>query len=162
MFQMLKLEPVRLQSLRTGGQTGVDRAVLDVALASGLKVRGWCPKGRRAEDGPLHRRYPLSETPSADYAQRTEWNVRDSDGTLVLRLDKVDPGTALTLRQANRQSRPLLLIDLGNSLDSATVQQWIWRSGVQHLNIAGSRESLSPGIYHAARTFLEKLFIHLF
>ena len=153
MFQMLKLEPVRLQSLRTGGQTGVDRAVLDVALASGLKVRGWCPKGRRAEDGPLHRRYPLSETPSADYAQRTEWNVRDSDGTLVLRLDKVDPGTALTLRQANRQSRPLLLIDLGNSLDSATVQ---------HLNIAGSRESLSPGIYHAARTFLEKLFIHLF
>ncbi len=140
----------------------MDRAVLDVALASGLKVRGWCPKGRRAEDGPLDKGYPLKETPCADYAQRTEWNVRDSDGTLVLRRDKVDPGTALTLRQANQQSRPLLLIDLANPLDSATVEQWIRRSGVRQLNIAGPRESQSPGIYKAARTFLEKLFEQLF
>ena len=162
MFPMPKPDPVRLHSLRTGGQTGVDRAVLDLALASGLKVRGWCPRGRRAEDGPLHRRYPLDETPSADYAQRTEWNVRDSDGTLVLRRDKVDPGTALTIRLASRQARPLLLIDLANPLESVTVEQWIQRSGVQHLNIAGPRESQSPGIYEEACTFLEKLFIHLF
>ena len=162
MFQMPDTKPVRLLSLRTGGQTGVDRAVLDVALASGLKVGGWCPKGRRAEDGPLDHRYPLEETPSADYAQRTEWNVRDSDGTLVLRRDKVDRGTELTLRQANQQSRPMLLIDLANPLDSSTVEQWIRRSGVQHLNIAGPRESQSPGIYEAARTFLEKLFVPLF
>lgn len=151
-----------LRSLRTGGQTGVDRAVLDAALASGLEVTGWCPKGRRAEDGPLHHRYPLEETPSADYAQRTEWNVRDSDGTLALLRDKLDTGTELTIRQANRQSRPLLLIDLEDPLDAATVQDWIRRSGVQHLNIAGPRESQSPGIYEAARPFLEKLFVHLF
>ena len=140
----------------------MDRAVLDVAIASGLKVRGWCPKGRRTEDGPLSQSYPLEETPSADYAQRTEWNVRDSDGTLVLLRDKVDPGTELTIRLASRQGRPLLLVDLENPLDFATVQQWIRRSGVQHLNIAGPRESQSPGIYGAARTFLEKLFVQLF
>ena len=159
---MSKPTPARLRSLRTGGQTGVDRAVLDVALASGLRVQGWCPKGRRAEDGPLDKRYPLTETPSDDSAQRTEWNVRDSDGTLVLLRDKMDPGTALTIRQANRQSRPLLLVDLENPLDSATVRQWIRRSGIQHLNIAGPRESQSPSIYDAARAFLEKLFVHLF
>ena len=79
MFHMLKPEPVRLQSLRSGGQTGVDRAVLDVALASGLKVEGWCPKGRRAEDGPLARPYHLEETPSSDYAQRTS-------GTCAIRM----------------------------------------------------------------------------
>ncbi len=152
----------KLRSVRTGGQTGVDRAVLDVALASGLKVRGWCPKGRRAEDGPLPHRYPLEETPSADYEQRTRWNVRDSDGTLVLLLGKVDPGTELTLQQAHRQGRPLLLIDLESPLDSATVQQWIERSGIQHLNIAGARESRSPGIYKVARSFLEALMVHLF
>ena len=159
---MPKVSPVRLRSVRTGGQTGVDRAVLDAALAAGLKVQGWCPKGRRAEDGPLAQRYPLEETPSADYEQRTEWNVRDSDGTLVLLLGTVDPGTALTIQQANRQTRPLLLVDLENPLDSATVQQWIRRSGIQQLNIAGPRESQSPSIYEAARAFLEKLFVHLF
>ena len=140
----------------------MDRAVLDVALAAGLKVRGWCPKGRRAEDGPLDRLYPLEETPSADYAQRTEWNVRDSDGTLVLLRDQVDPGTALTIRLANQHSRPLLLIDLADPLDAATIEHWIRRSGVQHLNIAGPRESQSPGIYEAARSLLEKLLALLF
>jgi len=73
----------------SGGQTGVDRAALDVASELGLPCGGWCPQGRKAEDGPLVSRYPLKETPSADYFQRTEWNVRDSDGTLVLtRKDK--------------------------------------------------------------------------
>ena len=162
MSQMLKRQPARVESLYAGGQTGVDRAVLDVALASGLKVTGWCPRGRRAEDGPLDPRYPLRETPSAHYAQRTEWNVRDSDGTLVLLRDEMDDGTALTIRQAIRQARPLLLVDLESSLDSATVRQWIRRSAVQHLNIAGPRESRSPGIYQVARVFLEKLFVHLF
>lgn len=68
----------------SGGQTGVDRAALDVAMALGLEIGGWCPAGRWAEDGPIDARYPLNETPSADPAQRTEWNVCDSDGTLIL------------------------------------------------------------------------------
>jgi hypothetical protein len=68
----------------SGGQTGVDRAALDAALACGLPCGGWCPRGRRAEDGPIDPGYPLRETPGDDYAERTEWNVRDSDATLVL------------------------------------------------------------------------------
>ena len=68
----------------SGGQTGVDRAALDVALELGLPCGGWCPRGRRAEDGPIDPRYPLTETPWDGYPQRTEWNVRDADGTLIL------------------------------------------------------------------------------
>ena len=68
----------------SGGQTGVDRAALDAAMELGLSCGGWCPKGRHAEDGVIPSRYPLQETPTADYAQRTHWNVRDSDGTVIL------------------------------------------------------------------------------
>lgn len=68
----------------SGGQTGVDRAALDVALELGLPCGGWCPKGRKAEDGVIHSRYPLKETPSEEYNERTTWNVRDSDGTLIV------------------------------------------------------------------------------
>ena len=73
-----------IAKLISGGQTGVDRAALDAALAAGLPIGGWCPKGRLAEDGVIPLRYPLQETPSQQYAQRTRWNVRDADGTLIL------------------------------------------------------------------------------
>jgi hypothetical protein len=68
----------------SGGQIGVDGAALDAAMAVGLAVGGWCPRGRRAEDGPIPERYPLRETPTAEYRVRTDWNERDSDGTLIL------------------------------------------------------------------------------
>src|SRR5204862_1053873 len=87
----------------SGGQTGVDRAALDVALGLGLPCGGWCPKGRRAEDGPLPERYPLRETPWSGYPQRTQWNVRDSDGTLVLLNGEPDRGTRLTIELAARR-----------------------------------------------------------
>ncbi|MBS1213014.1 MAG: hypothetical protein H6R26_1631, partial [Proteobacteria bacterium] len=64
----------------SGGPTGVDRAALDVGLAVGLAVSGWCPQGRRAEDGVIPARYPLTETPEPDYAVRTRRHVEDSDG----------------------------------------------------------------------------------
>src|SRR5215469_17702424 len=70
----------------SGGQTGADRAVLDWAIDRGIPHGGWCPRGRRAEDAPLESRYGLKETPSEDYAQRTKWNVRDSDGTVIFSL----------------------------------------------------------------------------
>ena len=79
-----------LRKVVSGGQTGVDRAALDVALDLGYEAGGWVPKGRRAEDGMIPERYRLNETPSRDYEQRTEWNVRDSDGTL----DAKELGTA--------------------------------------------------------------------
>ena len=104
-----------IRTLVSGGQTGVDRAALDVALERGLPIGGWCPSGRRAEDGPLAPRYGLRETPLADYAQRTLWNVRDSDGTLVLTAGPPRGGTALTVEEAGRQGKPVLVIDLADS-----------------------------------------------
>ncbi len=89
-----------IQRVFSGGQTGVDRAALDVALDLGFPCGGWCPSGRRAEDGPLKEIYPLKETPSKNYAQRTEWNVRDSDGTLVLHRGSLSGGTAFTIELA--------------------------------------------------------------
>src|SRR5919108_3104860 len=95
----------------SGGQTGVDRAALDAAAEVGLRTGGWCPRGRRAEDGALAALYTLRETPSRGYAQRTEWNVRDSDATLVLCRGAPRGGTALTLRVAKRCGRPVLVVD---------------------------------------------------
>lgn len=76
--------PGRRLRVISGGQTGVDRAALDVALELGLPCGGWCPAGRRAEDGPIPARYPLTETAGADYVERTRRNVVEADATLVL------------------------------------------------------------------------------
>jgi hypothetical protein len=149
--------PLRLAKLISGGQTGVDRAALDVALELGLSCGGYCPKGRRAEDGPLAARYPLEETPSRSYAQRTEWNVRDSDGTLVLCCGAPDRGTALTLALARRLGRPSLTIDLSGPRDGTAAREWIAREGIRVLNVAGPRESRSPGSYAAAAGLLRDL-----
>jgi Circularly permutated YpsA SLOG family len=140
----------------SGGQTGVDRAALDVALGKGLACGGWCPLGRLAEDGPLPARYPLVETPTADYAQRTEWNVRDSDGTLLLTAGRLEGGSAFTAVVARRLGRPTLRVDLGAPVDAAVLGEWTASVGVRVLNVAGPRESRSPGIYGRASAFLEK------
>src|SRR5512136_1042597 len=85
----------RVGKIISGGQTGVDRAALDVALELGISSGGWCPKGRKAEDGPIDIRYPVRETTSANYSVRTGRNVRESDGTLVLTgLGRASAGTA--------------------------------------------------------------------
>src|SRR6516162_1127534 len=95
----------------SGGQTGVDRAALDIALELGIPCGGWCPKGRLAEDGTIPNHYPLKETPLPLYPQRTEWNVRNSDGTLVLTTGQTKGGTALTIAIARRQKKPRLIIN---------------------------------------------------
>ncbi len=143
--------------LVSGGQTGVDRAALDTALALGIACGGWCPRGRRAEDGPIPDRYPLTESPSPFYPERTERNVRDSDGTLVLTRGRPQGGTALTLRLLQRERRPFVTADLAAPPDPAPVREWIARHGIRTLNVAGPRESESPGIHAAARAFLEHL-----
>jgi predicted Rossmann fold nucleotide-binding protein DprA/Smf involved in DNA uptake len=141
----------------SGGQTGVDRAALDAALALGLACGGWCPRGRRAEDGPLPARYPLKETPSASYPERTEWNVRDSDGTLVLHRGRRRGGTALTLRLARAQGRPALAVDLAAAPSAEAVRGWISRERIRTLNVAGPRESEHPGIQAQAEAFLREV-----
>jgi hypothetical protein len=138
----------------SGGQTGVDRAALDVAQELGLPRGGWCPHGRRAEDGPIPECYPLKETASSRYPPRTACNVRDSDGTLVLTHGPPDRGTALTIRLAERYRKPCLVLDLADEPDPGEVRGWLAAHGLRVLNIAGPRESSQPGIYRQARVFL--------
>jgi len=142
----------------SGGQTGVDRAALDAARAAGLPCGGWCPRGRLAEDGPIDPGYPLVETPGADYAERTEWNVRDSDGTLVVARGRPTGGTALTMTLARRRAKPLLVVDLSRGPSPEEVARWIEARAIGTLNVAGPRESQRPGIGREAQGFLEALF----
>lgn len=139
----------------SGGQSGVDRAALDAALALGIQAGGWCPRGRLAEDGRIPDRYPLKETPEAAYSQRTEWNVRDSDGTLVICRGTPIGGTALTLMLAARWGRPSLTVDPECAPASPEIVGWVVGNQITILNVAGPRESRQPGIYREARAFLE-------
>jgi hypothetical protein len=141
----------------SGGQTGVDRAALDVALELGLPCGGWCPRGRRAEDGPLPERYPLCETASAAYPARTALNVREADGTLILTRGEPDRGTALTARLAEHSGKPYLALDLTQRPEPKQVLIWATAHGVRILNVAGPRESSQPGIYDAAKAFLSSV-----
>ena len=147
-----------IQTIISGGQTGVDRAALDVALELGIPCAGWCPKGRRAEDGPIDIHYPLKETPSANYRMRTERNVRDSDGTLIFTWRKPKGGTGLTIKFAQKYKKPYFVVDLSVEGDPESVQRWGEVNKINVLNIAGLRESELPGIYHQAVEFLRKLF----
>ena len=141
----------------SGGQTGVDRAALDAALELGLPTGGWCPQGRRAEDGPLEARYPLKETDSRNYAVRTEKNILDSDGTLILTRGNPKGGTALTKKLAKVHQKPFLIIDLSAGKNFRPVREWGHTYQIETLNVAGPRESEAPGIHHEAICFLKKI-----
>ena len=143
----------------SGGQTGVDRAALDAALEFGLPCGGWCPKGRRAEDGPLPLCYPLTETSSTEYPQRTALNVRDSDGTLILTRGEPDRGTALTVNLAERYRKPHLVLDLNEPHDPEEVRAWARAHRIAVLNVAGPRETSKPGVYAEAKAFLGTLLV---
>lgn len=132
----------------------MDRAALDAALACGLEQGGWCPLGRRAEDGRVPAHYRLVETESPEYAVRTERNVLDSDATLILYRGGLIGGTRLTRRLAARNGKPCLAVDLAGDADPAAVRNWLIECGAAVLNVAGPRESQSPGIGAEAREFL--------
>lgn len=142
----------------SGGQTGVDRAALDAALRLGLEIGGWCPRGRRAEDGVIPDGYRLRETPSRDYAERTERNVLESDGTLILYRRVMTGGTHLTARIARRVGRPLLACDPERGLDQDSMLAWLLDHRIRVLNCAGPRESAAPGIQVQAFESLSALF----
>ena len=143
----------------SGGQTGVDRAALDTALKNNLPVGGWCPKGRKAEDGPIDSRYPLKETESDRYQVRTGLNIRESDGTLVICRGTPSGGTALTIKKTREQKKVLLIIDLQKLPTPEPVYQWILDNKISTLNLAGPRESQAPGIYQETALFLEKVVV---
>ncbi len=147
----------------SGGQTGADRAALDFAIRAGIPHEGWCPRGRLAEDGRLDSRYNLEETPSSRYDERTRWNVRDSDATLVFTIKpQATGGTGLTLAIARQLGKPHLHIarDTMDSLESAatSVLEFIAEHHVVRLNVAGPRASQEPEI----AAFVEKLLTNTF
>ena len=138
----------------SGGQSGVDRAALDAAEMLGLERGGWCPKGRWAEDGPIPESYPLKETRARSPSGRTRANVRDSDATLIFTDGAPTGGTRLTLAIAEQLKKPCLCVDFSLGTEATMVRRWIRESGAEILNVAGPRESHSPGIYDMAHGFL--------
>jgi hypothetical protein len=150
----------------SGGQTGVDRAGLDVAIELGIPYRGWCPKGGWAEDRPsppgvLALYAGLRETPDADPRQRTEWNVRDCDRLMVL-VDRaglpVSKGTMLALACAKALTKPHIVIDIdANDAKDLATDFFSTGQGPLALCVAGPRESEAPGIYATAKGFLSRL-----
>jgi hypothetical protein len=151
-----------VRRLVSGGQTGVDRAALDVAALFGMQAGGWCPGGRWAEDGRIPDSYPLAETRSAFSIERTRRNVIQSDATLVIARRRLDAGTRATLRLARALRRRCLYLVVvrgpGDRAALARARGWIAARRIRALNVAGPRESTDPGIYWTARGFLERLF----
>ena len=146
-----------VKKIVSGGQAGVDRGALDAALELGFDCGGWCPLGRRAEDGPIDPRYPLTESDSPRYNVRTEQNTIDSDGTLIITGGRLEGGTRLTLELALQKNRPCRVIDLRQPLELEQVIDWLVALEISTLNIAGPRESKQPGIADKTREIVENL-----
>ncbi|CAG8499170.1 10130_t:CDS:2 [Cetraspora pellucida] len=160
--------------IRSGGQSGVDIGTLDAAkdfnnLKKDLNehnkiidITGWCPKGRKSENGPIPTDYPLKETKTAEYSERTELNIKDSEATLILLLEKnnADKGTQYTIDKAKEYQKPFKIIILNENLQENIQQVVNWLNGSQqinHLNVGGPRESNAKGIYAKAYEFIFEL-----
>jgi hypothetical protein len=146
----------------TGGQSGVDRAAMDFVLENPqlkIKCGGFCPKGRKAEDGIIPQKYPLIECETDNYAVRTELNVKNSDGVLIIFKVKInDPGTTLTVELAKKHNKPLYLCNIKqNNINE--IRKWISENAINTLNIAGPRLSNDPEIYELTYDFLVQLFL---
>jgi len=141
----------------SGGQTGVDRAALDVALEFNIPCGGWCPRGRRAEDGTIDLKYPLQEIDSYEYAVRTELNVKNSDGTLIFAWGQPKSGTLLTLKLAKSYQKPHFIVDMKQNLSANAVVLWIKRNNIKVLNIAGPRQSFGSFVYKDAYNFMKEI-----
>lgn len=158
-----------IEQVVSGGQTGVDQAGLLVAEELMLPIGGWCPKGGLDENGfCVLKTYPsLKEATSVDPNERTKLNIRDSDGTLIIvpclpLPEKIQDGTRLTIADAKRQGKPHLIISLMEREGAVEkIREWISRENIRILNIAGPRESNSPGIHLGACDLFRELFAGL-
>jgi len=150
-----------IQKIISGGQTGADRAALDFAIKHSIPYGGWVPKGRKTEDGTLPEKYHLQEMPTDQYSKRTEKNVIDSDGTLILSHGLLTGGSALTTSFAEKHKKPWMHIDLEISSYSEAarmIQEWVGRNGIKIMNVAGPRASKDPMIYQATVDVLDAVF----
>lgn len=150
-----------VEKIISGGQTGADQAALDVAIEVGIPHGGWIPKGRKTEDGRLPDSYRMQETDAIDYAQRTELNILDSDGTIIFSHGELSGGSALTQQLTKKHARPCLHIDLSGMSKYRAVEiikMWLDIREIKVLNVAGSRNSEDPEIYEDVLGVLESLF----
>ena len=139
-----------VKKIISGGQTGADRAALDVAIQHNVAHGGWIPKGRKAEDGPLPERYQLKEMPTAAYLKRTDQNVIDSDGTLIISHGRLTGGSRITVGVARQHNRPWLHLDMERlTVDEAAqrLREWIADNGIEIPIVADPRQSKDPKIY---------------
>jgi len=143
----------------SGGQTGADRAALDFAIAHGIPHGGWCPRGRKAEDGPIDPRYQLRETPSADYAERTERNVRDCDATVIFSIAAELTGNSRkTFELAHQRQKPVLHLfqQGGPPSPERVLLDFLHAHHLQVLNVAGPRAAEEPEVGAFVRAVLDK------
>lgn len=144
----------------SGGQTGVDRAALDAALECGVSAGGWCPEGRRAEDGEIPAKYPLTVLAGAGYRERTRQNVLDSDATLIIYFGYPSGGTEQTIASCIEARKPYVLVDAGElaaERAARKVAEFVRRFGVRVLNVAGPRASGEPRAYGYTRDLVHRL-----
>lgn len=144
----------------SGGQTGVDRGALDAALSAGAPCGGWCPAGRRAEDGVIPDLYPLEEMRDADYRVRTRHNIVDSDATLIIHAGELEGGTALTLNLCRELARPHLLVNAETESAGEAAERlraFLAEHEVKVLNVAGPRASKWPEAAETARAIVGRM-----
>ena len=149
-----------IKKIISGGQTGVDQAALDAAIAHGMQYGGWLPAGRRTENGPLSARYTMQVLTTGGYPDRTRKNILDSDGTLIITKGPLTGGSALTARIANNRAKPLLHIDLtllDNTRCKVILNEWLRNHQPESLNIAGPRASSDATIYDNAFALVSEL-----
>ena len=149
-----------INKIISGGQTGADQAALDTAIEMGIPHGGWIPKGRKTEKGRLPDKYRMQETNAIDYAQRTELNILDSDGTLLFSHGVLKGGSELTQRLAGKHKKPCLHIDLNDLSEYKAVEiikTWLDARDIKILNVAGARESEDSRIYEAVCNILKSV-----
>jgi hypothetical protein len=147
-----------IEKIISGGQTGADRAALDFAIEHNIPHGGWIPKGRKTEDGVLLDKYQLQEMPTDSYPRRTEKNVLDSDGTLIVSHGFLTGGSALTTSFAEKHGKPYIHIDLEITPfpeAASMIREWIKHYNIKVMNVAGPRASKDPLIYAAVVELLE-------
>ena len=139
-----------IKKIISGGQTGADQAAIDAAIKYSFPYGGLIPKGRLTEDGPLPKKYKLKEMPTSSYPKRTEQNIIDSNGTVIISHGKVTGGSKLTKKLAEKHKRPFLHIDLNKTpafIAASEINNWVIKHGIEILNVAGPRASKDPKIY---------------
>jgi len=148
-----------ISKIISGGQTGADRAALDFAIEHNIPHGGWCPKGRRAEDGSIDPRYNLTETPTANYVQRTEWNVRDSDATVIFTISpELTGGSKKTEEFARKHGKKCLHVHATLETSAVFLSKFVEYHRVQVLNVAGTRGSKEPEVRAFVKRVLEEVF----